>query len=85
MDIGRRSLLFCVCCSRAVQGAGGKRREGNPVPKTEIVIYCGAAVGQFKELVESAEKDQPLQESLRRALNLTAKVGAAVYFLLMCL
>ncbi len=33
----------------------------------------GRAVGQFKELVESAEKDQPLQESLRKALNLTAK------------
>ena len=31
-------------------------------------------MGQFKDLVESAEKDQPLQESLRRALNLTAKV-----------
>jgi hypothetical protein len=30
-------------------------------------------VGQFKELVESAEKDQPLQENLRKALNLTAK------------
>jgi hypothetical protein len=30
-------------------------------------------VGQFKELVESAERDQPLQESLRKALNLTAK------------
>lgn len=35
-------------------------------------IFC-CAVGQFKELVESAEKDQPLQESLRKALNLTAK------------
>ena len=31
------------------------------------------AVGQFKELVLSAERDQPLQEHLRKVLNLTAK------------
>ncbi|CAL5229296.1 g12594 [Coccomyxa viridis] len=30
-------------------------------------------VGQFKELVLSAERDQPLQEHLRKVLNLTAK------------
>ena len=33
-----------------------------------------AAVGQFKELVEIAERDQPLQQSLIKALNLTGKV-----------
>ncbi|BDA50510.1 hypothetical protein COCOBI_16-1860 [Coccomyxa sp. Obi] len=38
-----------------------------------VVHNCVTTVGQFKELVESAEKDQPLQESLRKALNLTAK------------
>ena len=32
------------------------------------------AVGQFKELVESAERDQPLQQCLIKALNLTGKV-----------
>ena len=30
-------------------------------------------MGQFKELVLSAERDQPLQEHLRKVLNLTAK------------
>ena len=32
-----------------------------------------AVVGQFKDLVLSAERDQPLQEHLRKVLNLTAK------------
>ena len=33
-------------------------------------------MGQFKELVESAERDQPLQQALIKALNLTGKVRA---------
>lgn len=31
-----------------------------------------AAVGQFKELVESSETDQPLQETLKKVLNFTS-------------
>lgn len=30
------------------------------------------AVGQFKELVESSETDQPLQETLKKVLNFTS-------------
>ncbi len=32
-----------------------------------------AAVGQFKDLVESTEKDVPLCETLKKVLNFTAK------------
>lgn len=40
-----------------------------------IAIQCAvacAAVGQFKELVESSETDQPLQETLKKVLNFTS-------------
>ena len=40
---------------------------------TELVKLSPAAVGQFRELVESCGKDVPLQESLRKVLNFTAK------------
>lgn len=33
---------------------------------------AGHAVGQFKELVESSETDQPLQETLKKVLNFTS-------------
>ena len=32
-----------------------------------------AAVGQFRDLVESSAKDVPLQETLRKVLNFTSK------------
>ena len=35
--------------------------------------WATAAVGQFKELVESSERDVQLQETLRKVLNFTAK------------
>ena len=35
-------------------------------------LHC-TAVGQFKDLVESAEKDAPLQDALKKALNFTGK------------
>ncbi len=34
---------------------------------------CFGAVGQFKDLVESTEKDVPLCETLKKVLNFTAK------------
>lgn len=36
-------------------------------------LCCACAVGQFKELVESSERDVQLQETLRKVLNFTAK------------
>ena len=35
-------------------------------------LWLHAAVGQFKELVESSETDQPLQETLKKVLNFTS-------------
>lgn len=35
-------------------------------------MLAWAAVGQFKELVESSETDQPLQETLKKVLNFTS-------------
>lgn len=32
---------------------------------------CGVAVGEFRELVELAEKDRPLCENLKKVLRLT--------------
>ena len=34
--------------------------------------FAWSAVGQFKELVESSETDQPLQETLKKVLNFTS-------------
>lgn len=36
------------------------------------VRFAWPAVGQFKELVESSETDQPLQETLKKVLNFTS-------------
>ncbi|KAA6419351.1 MAG: nitrogen regulatory P-II [Trebouxia sp. A1-2] len=37
-----------------------------------VVHNCITTVGQFKELVESSETDQPLQETLKKVLNFTS-------------
>lgn len=47
-------------------------------PTTQLSEACAEpcfarpAVGQFKELVESSETDQPLQETLKKVLNFTS-------------
>ena len=40
-------------------------------PAAEMCL-AWPAVGQFKELVESSETDQPLQETLKKVLNFTS-------------
>ena len=41
-------------------------------PNTPETCFAWPAVGQFKELVESSETDQPLQETLKKVLNFTS-------------
>lgn len=43
----------------------------NQKPAAEV-RFAWPAVGQFKELVESSETDQPLQETLKKVLNFTS-------------
>lgn len=41
------------------------------VPNVQVPINCVTKVGQFRELVETAERNKPLRETLKQVLRLT--------------
>lgn len=41
------------------------------VLRSACTCVCLSAVGQFRELVEAAEKDRPMCETLKKVLKLT--------------
>ena len=63
----------CAACHHAIPFH--MLQESNVLPKHRSQsckqTQCHA-VGQFKELVESSETDQPLQETLKKVLNFTS-------------
>lgn len=52
-------------------GSNGPGSGKSVFERMSFDVY--SAVGQFKDLVESTEKDMPLQETLRKVLNFTSK------------